>query len=334
MRKNITPEQARAMLRSTEQLRDAGISERSLRAAVLSGALHRVRPGWFVTEEQWGSLWPEGRQLMRLIAADRDSPAGVIAVGVSAGALWGLPFYRLDPQSVHLAIPTPAASRSTPGVRRHRIDLPDDDIVVRHGIRCTSPRRTVLDLASTLPPEAALACADAALRRVAVTGRTQNEERAAAWRDELGALAADSHARGIRQARRIIALSDGRADSTGESVSRLQLYRLGFRRVSLQVTFARPGVGLYLVDFGLDDVGALGEFDGRGKYLDPELSGGRNAGQVVLDEKDREDWIRGVFQGPFARWGGEHIRTADTLGERLAAFGIRPPSCPGRIFTQ
>ena len=46
--------------------------------------------------------------------------------------------------------------------------------------------------------------------------------------------------------------------------------------------------------------------------------------QVLLRKKQREDWIRGVTQRPFARWKWEHLRTRDTLGARLASFGIRP----------
>jgi len=46
---------------------------------------------------------------------------------------------------------------------------------------------------------------------------------------------------------------------------------------------------------------------------------------VLLEEKKREDWIRGRTQRRFARWGNEHVGTPELLAARLAAFGIRPP---------
>lgn len=317
----ITPDEARRMLRSREDLLDAGLSERRIRAQVAGGELHRVRRGWYVPTPVRQELWPEGRHLVHILAVDRDAPNGIIAAGVSAAVLWDLPLYRLRPRRIHVI--STARSRSVPDVMRHAVAA--DDITERHGIRCTPLARTVLDLSCQLPIEAALSCADAALRSIAVTGQVQDEGLAAAWREELGALAMDSHVPGIRRARRVIAFSDGRAQLPGESVSRLQLRRLGFQRITLQVPVPRPGRRPYWVDFGLDDVAALGEFDGEGKYVDPELRGDRSLEQTLLAEKQREDWIRGVTQRPFARWGHEHITTHERLGARLAAFRIPPP---------
>ena len=87
---------------------------------------------------------------------------------------------------------------------------------------------------------------------------------------------------------------------------------------------AGPAGRDYFIDFGLDDVPAWGEFDGEGKYRDKAMRSGLTLEQVLLREKQREDWIRGVTQRPFARWKCEHLRTRDTLGARLASFGIRP----------
>src|SRR5690606_28748954 len=159
-----------------------------------------------------------------------------------------------------------------------------------------------------------VACADAALRSVAVSGNDQDERTAAQWRGSLAERAARSRARGVRQARRVIDFADGRAQLPGENVSRVQLKRLGFGPPDLQVRVVAPDGAEYRVDFGLDDVDAFGEFDGAGKYLDPALRGGRSIEQVVLDEKRREDVIRGVTGRRFVRWDDAHISTADALG--------------------
>lgn len=56
------------------------------------------------------------------------------------------------------------------------------------------------------------------------------------------------------------------------------------------------------------------------------MRSGRTLEQVILDEKRREDWIRGTTQKRFARAESPHIVTPATLGKRLAAFGITPPA--------
>ena len=106
----------------------------------------------------------------------------------------------------------------------------------------------------------------------------------------------------------------------------MRLAEIGFRRIGLQVRIPAPGGKDYRVDFGLDEVPALGEFDGRMKYEDGRMLVGRTPDDVFDREKQREDWIRGSTGLPLVRWGWSHLRTADTLAARLAAFGIRPPS--------
>ncbi|QNA93347.1 hypothetical protein [Microbacterium sp. Se63.02b] len=108
-------------------------------------------------------------------------------------------------------------------------------------------------------------------------------------------------------------------------MSRLHLHTLGFAAPELQVPIDGPDGSRYLVDFGLADVRSFGEFDGKTKYLDEAMRSGRSLDQVLLAEKQREDWIRGRTQWRFARWGAEHIRTPAALAARLAAFNISPP---------
>jgi len=134
-----------------------------------------------------------------------------------------------------------------------------------------------------------------------------------------------ARARGVRRGRYVLSIADGRAQLPGESVSRLYLLRLGFATPRLQVPIPAPGGGNYLVDFGLDDVDAWGEYDGEGKYLDPQLRGAKTPEEVLLREKEREDWIRGTTHRRFPRWGKSSIASAQALGIRLAKFHITPP---------
>ena len=222
----------------------------------------------------------------------------------------------------------PSAMRvsSAPDVMRHVATIDADDIVIRHGIRCTSLRRTVFDVARTLSTEAAVSCADAAERMMIERGREWDLAARDSWRAGLRELVESATgARGIRFARRVLAFADGRAQLPGESVSRLQLARLGFPPPQLQVPVPAQDGGTYFVDFGLREVRAFGEFDGERKYFDEALRRGVSLEQVLFEEKKREDWIRGTTQWRLARWGDEHSRTPARLAARLAQFGIRPP---------
>lgn len=315
------------MLRSRRDLIEGGWTERGVRAAVAAGELRRLQPNRYVGGSAWNGLWPESRHRLEVAAAFSEMRTDhAVAAFASACAVWELPLTRFAPRAVHVLLPPGSRAPSRPGLRRHLDALDDTDVVVVGGIRCTSLERTVLDAARTLPFVSAVAVADAALRRVAMDGRSYDAAVAERWltpiRDRAGAMRG---VRGIRQARRVLDFADGRAELPGESVTRVRLSELGFTRFELQVPVPGPAGHDYEVDIGLGDAGALLEFDGQGKYTDAAMRGGRTIEQVVLAEKRREDWIRGVTQRPFVRLEDPHIATAATLGRRLAAFGIRAP---------
>ena len=314
------------LVRSRRDLVLSGWTDRSIADAVRGGNLFHIRRGWYIPVEDREMLWPEGRHRAHVIAVARDSAGNAVMSHTSAAVLWRLPLYRIRFVRVHMTTDAPSRISSAPDVRRHVAPLPVDDTSVIDGIRCTSLARTVFDLIRTLPPEAAVALADAAERLMAERQWEWDLEAVTSWRRAMSErLTAASGARGIRQARWVSEFADGRAQLPGESVSRLQLHRLGFARPELQVLFDGPDGRRYFIDFGLDDVDSYGEFDGERKYLDEALRSGKSIEQVLLEEKQREDWIRGRTQRRFARWGFEHIATARRLAERLASFSIAPP---------
>lgn len=314
------------LVRSRRSLLAAGWSERALELAVREGRLHTVRRGSYIAADDRSNLWAESRHLAHVIAVARDAAGLGVASHESAGVVWGLPLYRHRPRRVHLTTPAPARISSGPDVMRHVAPLPASDVTVRGGIRCTTLERTVFDMTRTLSAEAAVACADAAERMLAFRGRVWDEDAATYWRRAMAErVAAASGARGVRQARWICGFADGKAQLPGESVSRLQLMRIGFEVPQLQVPVAGPRQNMYFVDFGLRDVQAFGEFDGKGKYVDEAMRRGVSLEKVLLDEKQREDWIRGTTQWKFARWGDDHVATPFALAERLRSFHITPP---------
>lgn len=320
-------EDAYASVLTRPRLASRGMTQASIAAAVRGGALQKVGRGCYVEQDAWDAANMEARHVMAVVAADMRSVEAVFS-HVSACVLHGLPLVRHLPRRVHTSgkVLNGQVKQSRPDVARHQVDVADDDRMQVAGIRCTTLARSVADTIRCVPEETAITIVDAAMRRVAWNDarRSYDLETAERFRTEVRSKLPVG-GRGVKRARMILELADGRADGPGESITRLYLIQLGYRTPRLQVPVRGPkGVDL-LLDLVLDDVGRVVEFDGRVKYVDPEMRNGRTVEQVVLDEKAREDWVRGVTGMPVVRWGWDAIESADTLRRRLRAFGIYPP---------
>ncbi len=287
------------------------------------GTLVRVRPGIYAPGDRWHNAKPEEQITDRACALAMVSKARPVFSHETAAAIHGLPLFHADTSRVHVIAP-PDRPGAAAGVVRHRGSVCPADLVEIDGLLCTSLLRTSADVARTLSFEQAVTVADAALRRVAVRGPGTYDHEAADGFAAAARVIATRSPHGQTRARRALAFADGRAQLPGESISRIRLHELGFRDIRLQVGVDGPAGSRYFVDFGLEEVRAFGEFDGRMKYLDGRLTNGRTASEVVEDEKKREDWIRGTTQRRYVRWGWAHLATSAELGRRLEAFGIRP----------
>lgn len=323
-------DEARSHLLTRDQLTLAGLSDRGIERELGAKTLVRVRPGSYVTSDVWNPAFAERRHLIAVVAtADRLGPqSDAVAVLTSAAVLHELPLWKCRLDRVHLASPR-CNGQTRLGVdasARHRITVPPTDIVRIGGIRCSSLARTVADLLRHLDATRGLPVVDAALRSVAwdELRRTYDHDQAESMRSSI-AERLPAGARGVRRARMVLALGDGRSASAGESVSRMLLVQLGFAPPRLQVAIPGPFGNDYFVDFGLDDANAWGEYDGTVKYTDPAMRGpGDDLTDVLLHEKQREDWIRGTTQRRYGRWGTAHLALG-ALRTRLASFHIHPP---------
>lgn len=305
------------------QLDDLGWGSRRVRRELDAGHLAVVRRGVYARAADLALLTrTEQKVVLRARALALVSRSRPIFCGMTAAAIQGLPCVR-DDGRLHVL-----TSDDRPGaaadVVRHR-DLHERSVEEVNGLLCTPLARTVADVARNDPRDAALSVADAALRRYAFEPPGAYDVEAASRLRQDALDWAARVTRNRRTAERILRLADGRAQLPGESVSRMRLLDLGFASPSLQVPVAAPHGGTFWIDFGLDDVGAWGEFDGKTKYRDLAEAAGRSAFEVFDREKRREDWIRGTTNRRFARWGWEDLRDAATLGRRLRAFGIEPP---------
>lgn len=199
----------------------------------------------------------------------------------SAAVLHQLPLPRVHLGQIHVTRPAPSKGHRGAQLHAHTTALAQEEIVDVGGWAVTSVARTVLDLARTLPFEQAVVAADAALHRALVTPESLAAQ-----------LLLGRRLPGARAASRAIKFADGRAESVGESRSRVMIHRAGLPRPELQVE-VRTDDGLLIArgDFGYRRQRVLGEFDGRVKYTG-ELEPGHDPAEVLFREKLREDAVR------------------------------------------
>ena len=156
-----------------------------------------------------------------------------------------------------------------PGIRLHRRDVVDSDIVRLRGVRITCPARTITDIARRVPTAHAVAVADSYLRRSLIT---TGQLRAYADFQAAGP--------GKRRVRRVCELVDPRAGSVFESISRVLFVEGGLPRPITQLNVKdRKGRWIGRVDFAWPEAKVIVECDGF------EFHSGRDS-----FEKDRRRW--------------------------------------------
>lgn len=258
---------------SLTELRAAGYTEREVRRALRSGDLTSVRRGIYATSGVPAE--PMARHAMSVRAAARGVASEAVVSHVSAAAMHGLPSWAVPLHRVHVTRGRRHGGRVDRVLHLHVARLAPDEIVIIDGIAVTSVARTVVDCARALAFEPALVVADAALHA-----------RTVAPAELMEALRRSARRRGNNGARRVIEFADGRAESVGETRSRVALWRAGIPTPLLQWE-----IGGNRVDFGWVGRRTVGEFDGKIKY-GRLLRPGQDPGEVVFEEKVREDRLR------------------------------------------
>jgi hypothetical protein len=122
--------------------------------AEIAGRQHGIVARSQVEALGHGAITQRGRWMAAVLA----SGPGAVLSHQSATALWGI--WGSGTGEVHVTVPRNTGSRWS--IRRHRGDLPRDEVAVREGIPVTSAARAVLDLAV----EKGEASAEAALREM------------------------------------------------------------------------------------------------------------------------------------------------------------------------
>ena len=192
---------------------------RAVEAAVAAGLLVRVARGAFTL--------PATPDPLRQALVHR----GVVS-HESAARLWFLETLH-GPTATHVTVRRRACARPPRGTTLHWADLDDTEITGA----VTSPLRTVLDCARTMPFPDALAVADSALRRRVVEA------------DDLVRAAGAMTGRGVVVARRVAGVADGRAANPFESGLRAAVVLRGITGFVPQSSFRTPRLRGY-VDLG------------------------------------------------------------------------------------
>jgi very-short-patch-repair endonuclease len=128
---------------SVRELRGLGLSDVAVARREDRGFLHRLHQGVYAVGH--AGLTKEGFWLAAVKACGHDA----VLTHYSGSALWR--FVTWDDRDPEVPVPGPG-TRVHPGIRVHRSACLDRrDVMIRDGIRVTTPARTLLDLASIVP---------------------------------------------------------------------------------------------------------------------------------------------------------------------------------------
>ncbi|RFA18285.1 type IV toxin-antitoxin system AbiEi family antitoxin domain-containing protein [Subtercola boreus] len=306
---------------TTGALEHAGGDRRSIARASTRGSVHRVRRGVYVPAEAWRELDAVGRYRALCQSVSLVGRARPVLSHWSAAAVHGLPIVGEWPREVHRLIERTSGGRSTAETIAHPTRLDCADVVEMKGMLVTSVARTVVDLAATSSFASAVTTADFSLHR---------KRPARVMKADL--YAAFEQARVTRFQRRIesvLQFSTSLADSPAESASRANLHLGGFEVPELQREYFDADGFIGATDFAWPGYRLVGEVDGRQKYLKPEYLKGRTPGEVVYEEKVREDRLRALSLG-VVRWDWWRAIDPARLHPFLRAAGVPLRAARGR----
>lgn len=269
------------------QALDCGVSENEIAHLLRAKEWVAVRRGAYAPRELVESLDAAGRHVLTVRAAVSNLDGLVVVSHYSALAVMGVPMWGVDLNEVHVHREVGRSSRREAGVVHHVGALPGSQVIEIGGLLVAAPERAVMDAARDVPFEAGVVLADGARHRLAF-----DLDRAAAiledQRDWAGSI----------RAARVLHFSDPRAETVGESRTRVLMARLGLPAPDLQCPiYDRDGRLIGVSDLYIDKYRTAIEFDGHQKYArafyeQSQSSEPVDLGEIVWREKLREDSIR------------------------------------------
>ena len=284
---------------------EAGMTDKSIRRAVASGDLVRIRHGAYADAAGWAAADERDRHLTVCRAVLRTHKGPGVLSHHSAAAAHGLDLWRVPLDRVHLTRLDTTSARQASDISYHEGTLAAEEHEVVAGLPAVPIARAALESACLLDLVRGLVVVDSALRSGQLT-RPELEaayERMRHWPGTLGLQL-------------VMRLADGRHGSVAESRVGHLLWEAGLPRPVLQhpvwdgeelvanLDFAWPEHGLWLV------------FDGRVKY-EKYLRPGESASDAVVREKKREDRIRELTGWRAIRITWEDLARPEKLVARI-----------------
>jgi hypothetical protein len=279
--------QASGGIFSRAQALDCGETDRTLAIAVREGDLIRLRRGFYAPADIYAAADQSAKHVLHARAALAGQRGRAALTGVSAAALHGFAIHDTSLEVVHLVRLDNGATRSEAGIVHHgtRRDI-EEEIGSYKGILASVPARAIWEVACRSSLEGGVVTADSALHQ-----SPELKESLDGLHDHFALFP------GSTKARTVMRLVDGRSESPGESVTRVQFYRYGIPMPELQShVFGSQGHLIGISDFYWEDFRHLGEFDGKIKYQKLLLDG-ESASDCVIREKRREDAMRAGSRG-------------------------------------
>lgn len=281
------------------QLVEYGLTHDAIRHRVSKGRLHPIHRGVYSVGR--AELTRHGRWMAAVLSCG----PGAVLSHQSAAALFGVVAHETK---ITLCVPRSAHPRRR-DIRVHRVALPPTDTTLHEGVPCTTPTRTLIDLAAVLS-ESRL-------------------ERAINDADKLGLLTAErlrselegrSHLRGLPSLRRIL-------DRDTFPLTDSELERR-FLRLVASAGLPLPETGAHLngyrVDFYWPELGLVVETDGLRYH--------RTAAQQARDRRrDQAHAAAGLTMLRFTHAQITHepesvVRTLRAVAGRARALGSAPPN--------
>lgn len=252
-----------------------GVTDGELQSLVRSGTRVRVAKGIYADSADL-DVWDEEKYGVRVRATAIRSDMAM--THVSAAALHHLPLVGADLSEVHMTKVRHGGNRHRAQRHVHSGVLSPDVLTTVDGIQVTNVARTLVDIGKTQSRLTAVAAADSALFRGLCTY------------DEIAeALVGITRHQGAPRSRMAMAMADGRAESPGETWTRLTLNQSGLPLTELQIdVIDENGTVIGTADGGYPERGVLWEYDGEDKYQ-RLLRPGQSPIDVILKEKNREN---------------------------------------------
>ena len=307
------------------ELRELGLGSHAVDSLIRRGELVRTRRGIYVPGELWRAADPDQRYRLFVLSTTLAARRPLVLSHGSAAVMHGLPLIGAWPRMVHVIDPDASGGSTARFTTSHR-GTPAPEPVHVDGIAVTSLARTLVDVAASTRFLVGVTMIDHALRvereRVEGEARRGIRGRRALTREDLFAeLAAVNPRGGARLAERAIAFGNGLSANAGESLSRVRMFQLGFEVPELQVCFPDVDGQDYWVDFYWRRIRKIGEFDGKHKYTRGAVLGDRDPGEVVWQEKRREDALR-HHSDSFDRWDWDTAISPQRFHRFLAEHGV------------